>query len=169
MLNVTRNRSLAFNGPASLVRMSMARLKNMVLSLRSVCIKYQLTLTMSSPPFTTLPVPYLKVICCSTCLRQSSIAGLADCPHFSSSLGAVAHWVREARCMPVWLVELQRIRSEWLLVEEIGTKLIGEHSLLKKELAPINAAKWDRIIPCHGEVIETDGKVQWNKVWGKFS
>ncbi|AFR97427.1 hypothetical protein C343_05569 [Cryptococcus neoformans C23] len=41
--------------------------------------------------------------------------------------------------------------------------------LLKKELAPINAAKWDRIIPCHGDVIETEGKVQWNKVWGKLS
>ncbi len=41
--------------------------------------------------------------------------------------------------------------------------------LLKKELEPINSAKWDRIIPCHGDVIEKGGKVAWNKVWGKYT
>lgn len=71
--------------------------------------------------------------------------------------------------MLVWLMELQRTRSKCRHAKETGIKLIGGHSLLKEELAPINAAKWDRIIPCHGDVIETEGKVQWNKVWGKFS
>lgn len=41
--------------------------------------------------------------------------------------------------------------------------------MLKKELEPINSAKWDRIIPCHGDVIEKGGKVAWNKVWGKYT
>ncbi|WWC59700.1 uncharacterized protein I303_102262 [Kwoniella dejecticola CBS 10117] len=40
--------------------------------------------------------------------------------------------------------------------------------LLKKELQPILAAKWDRIIPCHGDVIETGGKVAWEKIWAKY-
>ncbi|WVR04814.1 hypothetical protein IAU60_001826 [Kwoniella sp. DSM 27419] len=44
-----------------------------------------------------------------------------------------------------------------------------DKSLIQKELAPINAAKWDRIIPCHGDVIETGGKVAWDQVWGKYS
>lgn len=45
-----------------------------------------------------------------------------------------------------------------------------DHSrLLKKELQPIMAAKFDRIIPCHGDVIDTGGKVEWDKVWGKYA
>ena len=44
----------------------------------------------------------------------------------------------------------------------------GGVRLMKKELIPINAAKWDRIIPCHGDVIESGGKVEWAKVWGKY-
>ncbi|ODO08583.1 hypothetical protein L198_00313 [Cryptococcus wingfieldii CBS 7118] len=44
-----------------------------------------------------------------------------------------------------------------------------DKELLKKELAPINAAKWDRLIPCHGDVIETGGKVAWAKVWSQYS
>jgi len=39
---------------------------------------------------------------------------------------------------------------------------------IKEELKPISAATWDRLIPCHGEVIETNGKVEWNKVWAKY-
>ena len=40
---------------------------------------------------------------------------------------------------------------------------------MKKELAAVNKLDWDRIIPCHGDVIESNGKVAWNKVWGKYS
>jgi hypothetical protein len=37
-----------------------------------------------------------------------------------------------------------------------------------KELAPIHAADFTRIIPCHGDVIEREGKVAWDKVWGAY-
>lgn len=40
--------------------------------------------------------------------------------------------------------------------------------LAKKQLAPITAAKWDRLIGCHGDVIETGGKAAWEKVFAKF-
>ena len=42
-------------------------------------------------------------------------------------------------------------------------------SLMKTELMAINAAKWDRLIPCHGDVIESGGRVAWDKVWGKYA
>ncbi|KAL1413282.1 hypothetical protein Q8F55_001038 [Vanrija albida] len=34
-----------------------------------------------------------------------------------------------------------------------------------QQLAPIFAAKWDRIIPCHGDVIETGGRKKWDQVF----
>lgn len=40
--------------------------------------------------------------------------------------------------------------------------------MFKTEVQPILAAKWERIIPCHGEVIESDGRAQWDKVWAKY-
>lgn len=48
-----------------------------------------------------------------------------------------------------------------------GTR--ANYSLLKKELAPIMAAKWDRLIPCHGDVIETGARAEWDKVWARFA
>ena len=45
----------------------------------------------------------------------------------------------------------------------------ADSRLMKRELAPIMAAKWDRIIPCHGDVIETGGRAAWDKVWAKFA
>ncbi|WWD21681.1 hypothetical protein CI109_106167 [Kwoniella shandongensis] len=51
----------------------------------------------------------------------------------------------------------------------MAAQVIKDKELLKKELVPINSAKWDRIIPCHGDVIETGGKVAWDKVWGKYA
>jgi hypothetical protein len=50
-----------------------------------------------------------------------------------------------------------------------GVKLSLTARLLKRELAPIHAAKWDRIIPCHGEVIETGGRAAWDKIWAKYA
>ena len=41
--------------------------------------------------------------------------------------------------------------------------------LMKKDLAPIMAAKWDRIIPCHGDVIETGGRAAWDSIWAKYA
>ena len=41
-------------------------------------------------------------------------------------------------------------------------------SLLRSELSLVRAAKWDRIIPCHGDVIETGGKEAFDKVYSKF-
>ncbi len=41
-------------------------------------------------------------------------------------------------------------------------------SLAKKELVPIFSGKWDRIIPCHGDVIDSGGRAAWDKVWGKY-
>jgi hypothetical protein len=46
---------------------------------------------------------------------------------------------------------------------------LTEHSKMKVELGPIHAAKWDRIIPCHGDVIETGGRAAWDKIWAKFA
>ena len=48
-------------------------------------------------------------------------------------------------------------------------RIIADSRLMKRELAPIMAAKWDRIIPCHGDVIETGGRAAWDKVWAKFA
>ncbi|BEI97406.1 hypothetical protein CcaverHIS631_0209950 [Cutaneotrichosporon cavernicola] len=45
---------------------------------------------------------------------------------------------------------------------------VSDHELAKKELAPVFAAKWDRMIPCHGEVIESGGRAAWDMVWGKY-
>ncbi|WRT64558.1 uncharacterized protein IL334_001490 [Kwoniella shivajii] len=50
----------------------------------------------------------------------------------------------------------------------MASTIAKDKELLKKQLQPIAAAKWDRIIPCHGDVIETGGKVAWDKVWGKY-
>ncbi|WVQ69504.1 uncharacterized protein L199_007724 [Kwoniella botswanensis] len=50
----------------------------------------------------------------------------------------------------------------------MANQISKDKDLLKKELQPILAAKWDRIIPCHGDVIETGGRVAWEKVWGRF-
>lgn len=47
--------------------------------------------------------------------------------------------------------------------------VISDPDLAKKELAPIFAAKWDRLIPCHGDVIESGGKAAWDKVWAKYA
>ncbi|RSH82660.1 uncharacterized protein EHS24_007654 [Apiotrichum porosum] len=46
--------------------------------------------------------------------------------------------------------------------------LVAKPDLAKKELAPIFAAKWDRLVPCHGDVIETGGKEAWTKLYGQF-
>ncbi|WVQ98280.1 hypothetical protein IAU59_005403 [Kwoniella sp. CBS 9459] len=51
----------------------------------------------------------------------------------------------------------------------MANQISKDKELLKKELKPINAAKWDRIIPCHGDVIETGGRVAWDQVWAKFA
>ncbi|KAK8847594.1 hypothetical protein IAR55_005453 [Kwoniella newhampshirensis] len=51
----------------------------------------------------------------------------------------------------------------------MASSVAKDKELIKKELQPINAAKWDRVIPCHGDVIETGGRVAWDKVWGKFA
>ncbi|WVQ79871.1 hypothetical protein IAT38_001971 [Cryptococcus sp. DSM 104549] len=51
----------------------------------------------------------------------------------------------------------------------MASSVTKDKALMKKELEPIMAAKWDRIIPCHGDVIESGGKVDWVKVWGKFA
>ncbi|KAI9636206.1 uncharacterized protein MKK02DRAFT_44910 [Dioszegia hungarica] len=53
--------------------------------------------------------------------------------------------------------------------QKMAFGMAKDKDAFKKEIAPINALKWDRIIPCHGDVIETGGKVAWDKVWGKYS
>ncbi|WWC86678.1 uncharacterized protein L201_001555 [Kwoniella dendrophila CBS 6074] len=50
----------------------------------------------------------------------------------------------------------------------MANQITKDKDLIKRELQPIITAKWDRIIPCHGDVIETGGRVAWEKVWGKF-
>ncbi|WVN89300.1 uncharacterized protein L203_104521 [Cryptococcus depauperatus CBS 7841] len=64
--------------------------------------------------------------------------------------------------------------GKWLspggkLHDGMASEITKDKGLMQKELVPINAAKWDRIIPCHGDVIETGGKVAWSKVWDRFS
>lgn len=53
------------------------------------------------------------------------------------------------------------------------SRRLGQRSrnvrLLKRELQPIHNAKWDRVIPCHGDTIETGGRVAWDQVWAKFA
>ncbi|ORX34075.1 hypothetical protein BD324DRAFT_638279 [Kockovaella imperatae] len=48
------------------------------------------------------------------------------------------------------------------------SKLVKDKALAKRELEPINKLEWDRIIPCHGDVIETGGKEAWAKVFNQF-
>ncbi|KAK4685592.1 hypothetical protein P7C73_g4551, partial [Tremellales sp. Uapishka_1] len=55
------------------------------------------------------------------------------------------------------------------LHSQMASTIAKDKVLLKKELQPIHAAQWDRIIPCHGDVIETGGKVAWDQVWGKYA
>jgi len=43
------------------------------------------------------------------------------------------------------------------------------YRLFRKELVSILGAKWDRIIPCHGEVIQSGGRAAWDKLWGKYT
>jgi hypothetical protein len=52
--------------------------------------------------------------------------------------------------------------------ERLMSGVITDHDLAKKELVPIFAGKWDRIIPCHGDVIDSGGRAAWDKVWGKY-
>jgi hypothetical protein len=40
---------------------------------------------------------------------------------------------------------------------------------LKKELAPLLAADFDRLIPCHGDVIETGAKSIFEDVFKRFT
>ena len=42
-------------------------------------------------------------------------------------------------------------------------------SLLKKELAPLFAADFDRLIPCHGDVIETGAKSIFEDCFKRFT
>jgi hypothetical protein len=39
---------------------------------------------------------------------------------------------------------------------------------MKRDVAAVSAWDFDRIIPCHGDVIETGGKEAWNKVMKKY-
>lgn len=50
----------------------------------------------------------------------------------------------------------------------MATGVLKDKELFKKEVQPILAAKWQRIIPCHGDVIETNGRAEWDKVWAKY-
>ena len=43
------------------------------------------------------------------------------------------------------------------------------YSQLKKELAPLLAADFDRLIPCHGDVIETGAKSIFEDVFKRFT
>lgn len=54
----------------------------------------------------------------------------------------------------------------------VGDTLVGNADLFrlaKKEMAPIFAAQWDRVVPCHGDVIETGGKAALNAVYGSLN
>ncbi|KAL7419151.1 hypothetical protein Q5752_005987 [Cryptotrichosporon argae] len=46
--------------------------------------------------------------------------------------------------------------------------IIRDKALAKQQLAPLFAAQWDRLIPCHGDIIETGGKAAFDKVYGDF-
>ncbi|GMK59178.1 hypothetical protein CspeluHIS016_0701930 [Cutaneotrichosporon spelunceum] len=46
--------------------------------------------------------------------------------------------------------------------------VVRDHGLAERELAPVFAAKWDRIVPCHGDVIDAGGRAAWDRVWGKY-
>jgi hypothetical protein len=39
----------------------------------------------------------------------------------------------------------------------------------KNELKAIHATKWDRVVPCHGDVIESGGRAAWDKIWAKYA
>ncbi|ORY21299.1 hypothetical protein BCR39DRAFT_553965 [Naematelia encephala] len=52
---------------------------------------------------------------------------------------------------------------------QMASAIAKDKELLKKELLPIQQAKWDRIIPCHGDIIETKGKAAWDQVWAKYA
>jgi hypothetical protein len=42
------------------------------------------------------------------------------------------------------------------------------HSKLTEELSPLRNADWDRLIPCHGDVIESGAKAEFIKVFDQF-
>ncbi|CAK9785619.1 hypothetical protein CC85DRAFT_272456 [Cutaneotrichosporon oleaginosum] len=52
--------------------------------------------------------------------------------------------------------------------ERLINGVVADNDLMKKELVPIFAAKFDRIVPCHGDVIDAGGRAAWDKVWGKY-
>jgi hypothetical protein len=41
-------------------------------------------------------------------------------------------------------------------------------SAMSRDAKVVNEWDFDRIIPCHGDVIETGGKKAWQQVLGKF-
>lgn len=54
--------------------------------------------------------------------------------------------------------------------EGLGSELrtADKRSKLTAELSPLKAADWDRLIPCHGDVIESGAKEIWLKVFDQF-
>lgn len=55
------------------------------------------------------------------------------------------------------------------LHNKLADGLFQDKEKAKREMAPIFEAEWDRIIPCHGDVIESGGKAKWNEVWAKYA
>lgn len=74
--------------------------------------------------------------------------------------------------LPAWFRLLgsgSSLSPDGALHHRMASGLFSDHDLAKNEMAPIFAAKWDRIIPCHGDVIDSGGKAAWSKVWSKYA
>lgn len=72
-------------------------------------------------------------------------------------------------CWFRWLGSGSSLSPSGKLHHTMAGSIISSDELAKREMAPIFEAKWDRIVPCHGDVIETGGKAKWAEVWGKYA
>ncbi|TXT16084.1 hypothetical protein VHUM_00587 [Vanrija humicola] len=73
--------------------------------------------------------------------------------------------------LPYWIRALgggASLSPGGILHSRFANVAIKDKELGIKQLAPIFAAKFDRIIPCHGDVIETGGKKAWDEAFAAY-
>jgi len=49
------------------------------------------------------------------------------------------------------------------------SQLVTNPEAAKKDATTVTGWDFDTVIPCHGDVVETNGKAAWQSVWDKFS
>lgn len=80
-----------------------------------------------------------------------------------SRAGGVPAWYRYLMCSGA------SMSPGGYLHQHLASGLFQDQEAARQQLKPIFEAKWDRIVPCHGEVIMSGGRKMWDEVWGKYA